>query len=75
MDLTISPIGLETAGKAACVPVPLIIEIDCQEFVETGRECSKTGIFGTNDVRDLTSVVVTDRDLTGVVVADRDLGA
>lgn len=49
MDLTISPIGLETAEKAACVPVPLIIEIDCQEFVETGRECSKTGIFGTND--------------------------
>ncbi|KAH9743690.1 hypothetical protein KPL70_003387 [Citrus sinensis] len=26
-------------------------------------------------LRDLTSVVVTDRDLTGVVVADRDLGA
>ncbi|KAH9656854.1 hypothetical protein KPL70_022837 [Citrus sinensis] len=32
-------------------------------------------LFCDNGVRDLTSVVVTDRDLTRVVVADRDLGA
>ncbi|KAH9741143.1 hypothetical protein KPL70_002513 [Citrus sinensis] len=45
------------------------------EYVATS-EAAKEAIWLCKFLlRDLTSVVVTDRDLTGVVVADRDLGA